>query len=207
MASSPSGNTMSIWWMECPKSFALESMRPPDGTAGMLHQATDRHGLAGAAAAPRRRSEPLAPVPAFLVFRRGLTVLHAAVLVGVAPRAAREFDHLRAREQHGPVTMRREHAHRAIQVEHRIPAHARADAGAFHLALLIDTTRNAIPAERGRRAEGARIQPAPVDAARERVDEHRARGGFFIGLATIEQLVPQPRVPLMGDEPGGVSLE
>ena len=78
-----------------------------------------------------------------------------------------QLDHLRAGEEHRPVAVRGQHVHRTIHVEHRIPAHARADAGAFHLPLLIHLRRHGIPAQRHRGPEGQRIQPAAIDAARD----------------------------------------
>ena len=44
------------------------------------------------------------------------------------------------------------------------------------------------------------IEPAAIDAARDREHEHRARRGLFVGLAAVEQLVPEARVTLRGDD-------
>ena len=43
-------------------------------------------------------------------------------------------------------------------------------------------------------AEGAGVEPAAVDAAGQREGVHRGGGGFFVGLATVQQLVPEAGV-------------
>jgi hypothetical protein len=96
--------------------------------------------------------------------------------------------------------VRREQMHRPVHVEHRVEAHAGAHAGAFHLPLGVHLPDHGIPSERRRRPECERVEPAAIDAASDAEHEHRTRRGFLVGLAAIQELMPEAGVTLRSDE-------
>src|SRR5688572_26116575 len=115
-----------------------------------------------------------------LHFNKGLVLeyrlqLHGGIGRGDFRVRLDQENELGARQEDGPVAVRRVHARRTIEIERIVPAETRGDAGALDLADRIHFRRQAIPAAYHDGSPSSAAQPASIDGARQREYVHRAR--------------------------------